>query len=403
MEQYIKSKNIEANLIKVLSKRKKLVNDNFIEAFGLDELMKETLTKCKKAMKGEMKSVMTKNITEYLKKRICDENEYIRKYVYENINLHFISNYKYIKKDNEFIDYIVQLLGMNVLFFLEKNMNRESYNYLKKEEIESITNYLNKYKKYTQELIEEQVKIFSINFIDYQVKIEKNQNNNIELKNKRCIQEFRNTSTTFLNNNFYYIGQVHYILRNILDFWKMLPYCFEKQLNRLTEKILDQDNIQNLITECFLVKFTEFEKKCCQFFDKNKYNQEDNYKFKNSENNNIILNNKINYGLQNNNANNINLNDAMGNNNSFSTIDFNPKGNNISNFNGNDLNETNYNCGLNYINNNIDNNNFDSNNYLDLPSKNEIYNNFENGNQNKNEYDKTNFNEQENIYNKIGL
>ena len=93
----------------------------------------------------------------------------------------------------------------------------------------------------------------------------------------------------------------------------------------------------------------------------------------------------------------------MGNNNSFSTIDFNPKGNNISNFNGNDLNETNYFFCLNYINNNIDNNNFDSNNYLDLPSKNEIYNNFENGNQNKNEYDKINFNEQENIYNKIGL
>ena len=68
MQNYIKSKRIEADLIRVLSKRKQLVNNTYLEAFGLNKLMEQTLDKCKKAMKGEMRSVMTKNITKYLKK-----------------------------------------------------------------------------------------------------------------------------------------------------------------------------------------------------------------------------------------------------------------------------------------------------------------------------------------------
>ena len=74
MQKYIKDKNIDANFIRVLAERKHLVNDNYLEAFGMDELVKETLEKCKKAMKGEMRSVMTKNITNNLEEILINEN-----------------------------------------------------------------------------------------------------------------------------------------------------------------------------------------------------------------------------------------------------------------------------------------------------------------------------------------
>ena len=406
MQNYIKSKRIEADLIRVLSKRKILVNNTYLEAFGLNKLMEQTLDKCKKAMKGEMRSVMTKNITKYLKKKLCDENKYIARYVYEKIILYFISNYKLVKKDEEFIDFIIELFGKNVEFFLEKKLSIESHNYFKEEEINSITNYINKYKNISQELLEEQVKNFSVDFIDYQAKFEKEQNNNIELKNKRCIQEFRDTSTNFLNDNFYYNGQIHYIFRNIIDSWKMLPYSFENHLNQLTENLLTQENIQNLITECFLKKFEEFENQCRQFFDKNGGGvQKYNYEFNNTQNNNINLNNNINFGLQKNDINNSNFNEK---NNFFPKGDFNPKENIISNsnkmnFNGSDLNDKNNNYNCNFNNNIINNYNFNSNNAVDLPSKSEIYNNIKNRNKKKNGYNNISFNEQENEYNNISF
>ena len=48
MKEYIKKINIEVNFIEVLAKRKELVqNQGALEPFGIDELIKETLKKCK--------------------------------------------------------------------------------------------------------------------------------------------------------------------------------------------------------------------------------------------------------------------------------------------------------------------------------------------------------------------
>ena len=68
MEKYIKEKKIDANFKKVLAERKHLVNDQYLDSFGMDELVQETLEKCKKAMKGEMRSVMTRNISNKIMK-----------------------------------------------------------------------------------------------------------------------------------------------------------------------------------------------------------------------------------------------------------------------------------------------------------------------------------------------
>ena len=49
-----------------MADRKKLTNGSYLEAFGLDKLLTETLKKCKPALKGEMRTVMADNIGLYI-------------------------------------------------------------------------------------------------------------------------------------------------------------------------------------------------------------------------------------------------------------------------------------------------------------------------------------------------
>ena len=45
MKKYIKEININEKFIKILAERKKLIDKNYLEAFGLDELLDETFKK----------------------------------------------------------------------------------------------------------------------------------------------------------------------------------------------------------------------------------------------------------------------------------------------------------------------------------------------------------------------
>ena len=53
MNKYIKDKNIDIKFINILAQRKKF-HGKYVEAFGLKELIRETLHKCKRALKGDI-------------------------------------------------------------------------------------------------------------------------------------------------------------------------------------------------------------------------------------------------------------------------------------------------------------------------------------------------------------
>jgi predicted GTPase len=302
MQKYIKEKNIDANFIKVLAERKHLVNDNYLEAFGMDELIKETLEKCKKAMRGEMRSVMINNIAKNLEEILINENSYIIQYIYEQRIVDFISNYKTVKNDNSFINYLIYLISFNIIFFLDKKeMSRGSADNLKNTDLINtfVNNYMTCYKNYASELMKSALKQFPIQFIDNQVKIQKEHNKEILIKNKRCIQDFIENSKKFLSDNFYYCAQVNFIHYFILNTSILISNSFVKNINSLLKKILLKENIQDLISECFLNKFSEFEKKVAQFFSTFKYDDNNNHNFDfhldnyNFNHNNFQINNDI--------------------------------------------------------------------------------------------------------------
>ena len=143
MKKFVKEKKIEGDFIQILAQRKK-INNAYVEPFNLEILLQETINKCRKALKGEMKSIMASNISTHLKKLIKEENEKKFLFVHEKIVLDFVENYN-LNSDFHFQQYIIDnIFGKSIKYFLEKDiMNESSSNFIKETHIiEKINQYI---------------------------------------------------------------------------------------------------------------------------------------------------------------------------------------------------------------------------------------------------------------------
>ena len=300
MQNYIKEKNINAEFIKILAERKELVNGQYLEPFGLDGLINETLKKCRQAMKGEMRSVMTNKISNNISNKIKEDNNYISNYIYESSAMKVISFKKEVLSDENFIKFIINLLGTNVEYFLGKNITEKSFNFFKKHDFinDKLSSYIKYYKDYTNKLILPFLNKCPIDFIDYQVLIQKKENKDIKIRNKRCLQEFCGTSKKFLEDNYYYLSQIRFIYFFTKNFLPKLTGAFKNISDSITDKEISKKEIQDLVSNCFSGKFGEFEKRVNKFFKDNNFrvNRNNDFSSQNFMNNGINLNN-YNYNI----------------------------------------------------------------------------------------------------------
>ena len=276
MNKYIKEKNIDIKFINILAQRKKF-HGKYVEAFGLKELIRETLHRCKRALKGEneneisseMSTIITKKIGEFIFGKIIKYNKLNTENSYKNIVSQFISNYNTVKSEDEFLYFIIYLFGICINNFLNiKNIKEKTFNTLKSLIIiqKNSFEFIQFYNKYVNELIVPVLKSFAVDFLDYQVEIQKQKNKEIKLQNKKTIKEFSEIITSFLNHNFYYLAQVYYIYNIIPQYCPYLSQCFEMHLNDLTRKLLNNSRVKERINECFVNKFRQFQKKVNKFY-----------------------------------------------------------------------------------------------------------------------------------------
>ena len=263
MEKYIRDNNIDGKFLRVLAQKKILSNGKTLKENGLDILLKETLTKCRSALQGEMKVVMCKNISDKIVKKIKDDNSYIKKYIYEKSILDFISDYVSINKDKDFNNYCVNIFGNNIKYFLNEEMSKKSFETFNNSPIiqNNLDQYINDYREYAKNKIDPKLDEFAINFLDEQVKIQKEQKRSIQLQNKKRLNDLKEISNNFLNDNFYYLAQLKFIANFIMKQLEKLSKSFENNLNISTSKLINNKDLQDLIEKCYLVKFGEFEKK----------------------------------------------------------------------------------------------------------------------------------------------
>lgn len=258
MKKFVKEKKIEGDFIQILAQRKK-INNAYVEPFNLEILLQETINKCRKALKGEMKSIMASNISTHLKKLIKEENEKKFLFVHEKIVLDFVENYN-LNSDFHFQQYIIDnIFGKSIKYFLEKDiMNESSSNFIKETHfIEKINQYIQFSKKTCDELIENDLSRLAYDFLDYQAIKEKETKKNILIDNRRTHKDFIETSKNFFENNFGYASQILYITYLINQHYFVAN--LKEKLNQITEKILGQKDIVKKISDCFLKKFKQFE------------------------------------------------------------------------------------------------------------------------------------------------
>ena len=283
MNTYIKSKNLDIKFINILAQRKKF-HGKYVEAFGLKELIRETLNRCKQALKGEndneigteMGTIITQKIGDFIYSKILKKNKINTNNSYVNIVTHFISNYNNVKSEDEFLYFIIYTFGICINNFLNiKHMKEKTFNALKNLAIIQKNSYdfIQFYNKYINKLIEPVIKSFAVDFLDYQVEIQKQKNKEIKLQNKKTIKEFSEIITNFLNDNFNYLAQVYYIFNIIPSYCPNLSKSFEKHLNELTKKLLNNSRVKERINECFINKFRNFQRRVNKFFysDDKKY------------------------------------------------------------------------------------------------------------------------------------
>ena len=258
MKKYIEEKKLGGHFIQVLAKRKKIKKAD-LEPFNLDLLLKETLNKCKKALEGEMNSIMTSNISSHLKNLIRAENEKISKFVKEKITIDFIENYE-LSSDKLFKNCIFdKIIGTIIANFLNKNiMSKSCSSFLKESQInEQYNQYIQFYKEEYNNIIKNDLSTLAYDFLDQQAIKEKETSKNILNHNRRTHKDFIETTKNFLDNNFSYISQILYI-KNLID-QNYFIGDLKEYLKSMTNNILDKNDIKKLISDCFLKKFKQFE------------------------------------------------------------------------------------------------------------------------------------------------
>ena len=206
MEEEVK-KTHDVDFISVISKIiRKPNNSGSVQPRGENKLMNLTLDKCRSALQGHMPKIMMNNISNDILYKMKNLIETKKKKVKDEIKEKFINEFKNALNDNEFIEYIINLLGRNLSIFYERNISNKNLKLIINSEIiATVRTFLDNCKQFTKNLISSNVVVNAKEFIDIQATLEKKNKENINIENKRTLKGFIKTNEIFLKKNFYYI------------------------------------------------------------------------------------------------------------------------------------------------------------------------------------------------------
>ena len=261
MEQHIKNQNIDTKFVKTLAQSFELPSGKIKEAFGKEELLNVTLEKCTDSLHGDLINLMINNIANEIKNEMIGKNQWILNKIEENLVDNFIKDFNMVKDDGDLIDYIINNITENLILLKENNILNKTFNSINRSEfINDIKSKIESYKSRVKPMIKYTIEKYSEILLDQQVIIEK-EKGNMEIKNKRKLNDFRRTTEIFLKKNLYYIAErmmISYIIEKVyLDFFKKIG----NKLNEKTEKILNinvNKDIKKILEHTFKVKLKDF-------------------------------------------------------------------------------------------------------------------------------------------------
>ena len=185
----------------------------------------------------------------------------------------FINNYNDIKNEHDFEQYIYNLIEKIIQGFSFKKSITHEIGLLIRNNKNNFKNiidsFINIYTKITKNYIDTNLKEKPLEYLDMQVKVENEKGKSINNKNKRNREEFINSISHFLKDNFYYISQKYLIYRFIVDLFesfseKLNINIYGKMVKYLSEKEVDVD-----YKKIYLAVLENFEKKINELKNEN--------------------------------------------------------------------------------------------------------------------------------------
>ena len=262
LKKYI-LKSIDCNdFVKVLAHDIKSVGHQVIKSFGIDELISKTLARCKEALNGDMRAVMTNQIITKLEKELIIENNKIRKYIFERTILKFIKGYD-VQSDDNFLKRIITIYGYNIHYYLGKDISEQTSSLIRDNDaiMNYAINYINYYKQYVESIIANELNTLAFKLLNIQSKTEKAQRMSTLIENKRDADDFIACNKQFFYDNFYFLAQRCFIGYFITNACEPLSKAFESNFNQIATQLLSQKEIRVNIDKCFWEKYKEFEEK----------------------------------------------------------------------------------------------------------------------------------------------
>ena len=327
-------------------------NGIFLESYGVDFLIVKTLEKYKNSS-----SLYDDQITNDILNSIKSKNEDICIFVNEQIIKNFVNEYKYPKVKDAFVEYLTDIFGMNIKFFLAKKIDIQSINKINTEYIliQPMMQFIQFYEENSSSLIEPEINSFITNFDEYQKNLEIKGKSGINNKNIGNPDDVKKKIKKYLTDNYNYIFQKHFVYEILYKKYEFFCQNFKKEFDNISEQIIFNTNINN-------IKFQQFEKEVKEYFG---------------------INNNMNNNFVNNNDNNIKeksismINDGTFINNNEMKNPMNVLNENNYFMNHNNINNPN---NMNFLNNvnivNSINNNANDQTALNLPSRTEVEMNY---------------------------
>ena len=262
MKAYISSQIDCKDFVEIIAEDINTPSKQVLKSFGINNLINQTLNRCKEALNGDMRTLMTNLISYDISNNLKTENEIIRNHIFEKLIVNFTKKFD-VQSVESFQQSLINTIGYNINYFLNKKLEGQSISLIKNGNILSnhIINYINFYQQRVKTIIENELTQLAFDLLDIQATKELELGRPTLMQNKRNAKNFINDSNEFLNNNYYCLAQMYYIGKFIEIYSESLSKIFEDYFNNIISQLMKKSEIRALIDSCFLKKFQEFEER----------------------------------------------------------------------------------------------------------------------------------------------
>ena len=268
-EEVSKLGNIE--FIPVLAEDYDLINNKWIKAYGLKDLLKKGVDEIKHNIKCDLFKIRTDEISEDVEKQLKEKNSKIRAFSKERAVLFLTKRFTRTLEKEELVKFIFEMIGKCFAFFLNpliEKLNENSLKVYKYTFEEYIGNCYDMFQDTYSEILEKFIDKLTLDFMDKQINTQKDNNENVKPQNLKNHNGFKNVIDNYLRKNFIFIAEKEFICHFFTNICEQILEENEKNLNeKISYLINNEKTIKEDVNNCFVTKYRNIESQIEEYIE----------------------------------------------------------------------------------------------------------------------------------------